>query len=67
MGKHHVRKQQESMDIYIANAAVGAISKMIDELKDIAACGQTKFVRNLASENLDKIAKLMRNREENNG
>lgn len=60
MDKHHIRTQQESMDIYIANAALGAISKMIDELKDIAACGQTPLVRNLASENLDKIAKLMR-------
>lgn len=60
MDKHHIRTQQESMDIYIANAALGAILKMIDELKDIAACGQTPLVRNLASENLDKIAKLMR-------
>lgn len=63
MGKHHVRTQTEGVDIYIANASLGAIKKMIDEMDDIRKNGQTDRAKKQATENLEKVANLMRDWE----
>ncbi|WP_348922055.1 hypothetical protein [Enterococcus rotai] len=64
MDQGYIRTQTEGMDIYIANASLGAIKKMIDEMNDIMKNGQTELAKNQATENLEKVAKLMRDWEE---
>ncbi|MGM0117367.1 hypothetical protein [Enterococcus sp. AZ189] len=63
MEASHIRTQTEGMDIYISNASMGAIKKMIAEMDDIVKNGQTEPARNQANGNLEKIAELMRDWE----
>ena len=60
MDQGYVRTQTEGMDIFIANASLGAIEKMINEMNDITKYGQTELAKNQATENLEKVAELMR-------